>query len=82
MKMSGGLRPLVTFGDNMAAIYRAVKDGEIAEEWEGIRFVSAIAEGEQLESMLRAGWADHPLKLTQKVRKNVVDKKAADRVGV
>lgn len=67
----------------MAAIYRAVKDGETAEEWEGIRFISAIAEGDQIDAMLKAGWVDHPLKLVvKKVTKNAVDKKTDHPVSV
>lgn len=66
----------------MAAIYRAPLDGENAEEWEGIRFVSAIDEGDKLESMLKSGWVDHPLKLTEKKVRHVVDKKTARPVGV
>ena len=63
----------------MAAIYRAVKDGEKAEEWEGLRFVSAIAEGDELEQKLKAGWVDHPSKLAvKKVSRNVVDKASTD----
>ena len=78
MKRARGFGPSLLLGDTMAAIYRAVKDGDIAEEWEGVRFVSAIAEGEQLESMLKTGWFDHPEKLlAKKVRRNV-DKTTAD----
>lgn len=56
----------------MAAIYRAVAAGDKAEEWEGIRFVSAIAEGDELAAKLKSGWVDHPLKVAQeKVRRNV-----------
>ena len=63
----------------MAAIYRAVKDGEKAEEWEGIRFVSAVADGAEYDAMLRAGWVDHPAKLAaKKVSRNAVDKATAN----
>ncbi len=63
----------------MAAIYRAVKDGEKAEEWEGIKLVSAIAEGAELEQKLKAGWVDHPSKLAaKKVSRNAVDKTTTD----
>jgi len=62
----------------MAAVYRAVKPGEKAEEWEGIRFVSAVVEGAELEAMLKAGWVDHPLK----VKSDAVDKKTANRIRV
>lgn len=58
----------------MAAIYRDVKDGDKAEEWEGIRFVSAIAEGAELDQKLKAGWVDHPAKLAPKKVSRNVDK--------
>jgi len=62
----------------MEALYRAVKDGEKAEEWEGIRFVSAVADGAEYDAMLKAGWVDHPLK----VKADVVDKKTVSRSRV